>query len=107
MYGSLQPVTNADSLIIKFAYLIDAAAWVLISLSVIFIVWNAFMFIKGAASEEDRAKYRAAILWGIVGLAVILSIWSLVAILRNTFGTSNLRDREQVRQDINSLIPRR
>jgi hypothetical protein len=41
------------------------------------------------ASGEERAAHRSSILWGLVGLAVILSIWGLVAILRNTFNTQN------------------
>jgi len=58
----------------------------LIAFAVIWIIISIIRFIM--ASGEERAAHRSSILWGIVGLAVILSIWGLVAILTNTFSVS-------------------
>ncbi len=82
-----QPVQNFNQLTEKTIGIGNTIIGVLIALAVIFIVCNVLMFILKAGSE-DRGTYQKAILWGIVGLAVILSIWGLVAILTNTFGTT-------------------
>jgi hypothetical protein len=43
-------------------------------------------FILGADDEKSRTEGRQFVLWGIIGFVVILSVWGLVAIVRNTFG---------------------
>lgn len=68
--------TNIGGLVISLA----------ISLSVIWIIISVVRYLI-AGGEEDRKKGGMAILWGVVGLFVILSIWGLVNILRNSFKT--------------------
>jgi hypothetical protein len=59
----------------------------LVSLAVIYIIWNVVQyFIK--PSEGDRKDAGMNILWGIIGLFVIVSIWGLVNIFTNTFKTA-------------------
>lgn len=84
---SSAPVRDFNSLTIKANSIGNTIIGILIALAVIFIVYNVLMFIIKAGTDE-RKTYQNAILWGIVGLAVILSIWGLVAILTNTFGTT-------------------
>lgn len=43
-------------------------------------------FIIGANEEAKRSQGRDFIIWGLVALVVMLSIWSLVGILGGTFG---------------------
>jgi len=81
------PVTDFNTLTQKATGIGNTIIGILIALAVIFIIYNVLMFIMKAGTD-DRGKYQNAILWGIVGLAVILSIWGLVAILTNTFGTT-------------------
>lgn len=44
-----------------------------------------YMF-KGQESDAARTEGRKFMLWGIIGLFVMISVWSLVAILSNTIG---------------------
>ena len=46
-------------------------------------------FILGATSEEKRAEGRQAVLWGIIGFVVIVSVWGLVNIVMATFGLTS------------------
>ncbi|MDB5239215.1 MAG: hypothetical protein JWO00_550 [Candidatus Parcubacteria bacterium] len=80
-----QPITDANSLVFKLTSIGNTVIGILIAFAVIYIIYNVVRFIM--ASGEGRAEIRANIGWGIVGLAVILSIWGLVAILTNTFQT--------------------
>jgi len=82
------PVRDFNSLTVKATSIGNTIIGILIALAVIFIIYNVLMFIVKASDPEGRKAYQSAILWGIVGLAVILSIWGLVAILTNTFGTT-------------------
>ncbi len=41
-------------------------------------------FILGAASDTERAEGRQFVLWGIIGLVVIFSVWGLVFLVSGT-----------------------
>lgn len=48
-----------------------------------------YMF-KGRESDSARTEGRKLMLWGIIGIFVMISVWGLVGILSNTLGhTSN------------------
>lgn len=61
----------------------------IISLAVIFLLWNVFTYAI-AGDEEKKKASRINMVYGIVGLFVMVSIWGLVAILQSTFGTSGV-----------------
>jgi uncharacterized membrane protein YidH (DUF202 family) len=55
------------------------------SLAIVCFVWGVVQYVINADSEEKRAKGRSFMIWGIVALAVMVSIWGLVRILSGTF----------------------
>lgn len=81
-------ITDVNTLTQKLTGIGNTVIGILIALAVIFIIYNALMFIIKAGTD-DRKTYQNAIIWGVVGLAIILSIWGLVAILTGTFVTNN------------------
>src|SRR6185369_5264186 len=83
-----QAITDVNSLTNKFTNLGNTAIQILIAFAVIWIIYNVVRYlIMGGEDPEKRKAAGSAILWGIVGLFVILSIWGLVRILTNTFRT--------------------
>ncbi len=83
-----QPITDINTLSTKATDIGNLVIALAISLAVIWIIVSVVRYLI-AGGEEDRAKGGKAILWGVVGLFVILSIWGLVAILKNTFRTQD------------------
>lgn len=84
-----QTLSNADSVIAMFYRYSNIAIAVLISIAVLVIVYGVVMtFILGADDSEKRKAGREKIIYGIIGLAVILSIWGLVGLVTNTFRVS-------------------
>ena len=61
---------------------------VLIAFGVVMFVWGVISFVV-ANDEEAKTKGRDRIIFGIIGLAVIIGLWGLVNLLRNTFGLNN------------------
>ncbi len=59
---------------------------ILFGLALLYFLWGVYRFIKSAGDEKGRADAKLTILWGIVGLAVMVSIWGLVSIVTGTFG---------------------
>ncbi len=65
----------------------DSVIPFIFALAVVMFIWGAIkFFIIGAGEEKKRDQGKQFMIWGIVALAVMLSVWGLVGILRNTFG---------------------
>ncbi len=81
-------ITDLSSLLCKISELLSAVIPVLIALGIFYFVWGVVSYVI-ADDEEAKSSGRNRIIWGIIGLAVIISVWGLVRILTNTFGLSN------------------
>ena len=55
----------------------------LIVLGVLYFVWGVVTYVI-AGDEEAKKKGRDKIIYGIIGLAVIIGVWGLVGILNRT-----------------------
>ncbi|MFA6404457.1 MAG: pilin [Candidatus Paceibacterota bacterium] len=89
-------INNANDLFGRLMYLGNLIIYLLIALGVVYIVWNIVIyFIKGKEGDENRRESGKHIMWGIVGLAIILSVWGLVNILVNTFRTNPNEPRDR------------
>lgn len=87
--GSLSNINNANDLIGRLASLGDVAVYLLIALAVLYIVYSTVRyFIMGKEGDEARREAGMNIFYGLIGLFIIVSIWGLVALLTNTFPTS-------------------
>src|SRR3989338_6818497 len=72
---------------------------VLITLGVVYFIWGVVTYVIGG-DEEAKTAGRDKIIYGIIGLAVIIGVWGLVNIVNRTFGlnqynaptSTNLRD---------------
>lgn len=60
----------------------------LISIAVVYFVWNVFQFAVMATDEDSKKTAKTQMIWGIIGIFVMVSVWGLVGILQSTFGTS-------------------
>ncbi|MEK7175275.1 MAG: hypothetical protein AAB693_00515 [Patescibacteria group bacterium] len=56
----------------------------LIAIGVLYFIWGVIQYV---ISEDEEAKSRGKdkIVYGLIGLVVIISMWGLVGILQNTF----------------------
>lgn len=83
-YNPSQGVTGLFTL---FGSWLKLALPLLISLAVVWFVYNVFRFAI-ATDEETKKAAKGGIIWGIIGIFIMVSVWGLVGILQSTFGTS-------------------
>ncbi len=82
-------VTDATTLTQKLVDISNVVIYLLIALAVIFIIWNVVMaLIRGSGDPAEKTKALGNIGYGVLGLAIIVSIWGLVNILVGTFRTT-------------------
>ena len=78
---------SIEGIICKIGDILNLIVPILIVLGVIYFVWGIISYVI-SDDEEAKTSGRNRIIAGIIGLAVIVSVWGLVRILTNTFGIS-------------------
>ena len=59
-----------------------------LTLAALFFIYGVIRYVI-AKSPEEKTGARSYIIWGIVGIAVILAIWGLANIILNFFGVGS------------------
>jgi succinate dehydrogenase/fumarate reductase cytochrome b subunit len=80
--------------------ILDQLVVFLIALAVVWFIWNVIRYTM-SDNEESKEKARSQMIWGIVAIAVIVSVWGLVGILQNIFGVNTTGAG-----NVNGLLPR-
>jgi hypothetical protein len=57
----------------------------LIALAIVVFFWGVISYVI-AADEEAKTKGRDKMIYGLIGIAVIVGLWGFIALLQNTFG---------------------
>lgn len=83
-------ITNLSALFALAVCILKKSVWpLLIALSVIVFIWGVLKYISGADDETKRTEGRNFMIYGIIGLFVMVSVWGLVQVLQGTFGFGN------------------
>lgn len=75
-------------LLCRIGEFLNAIIPVLIALGVVYLVFGVAQYVI-ASDEEAKKKGRDRVIFGIIGLAVIIGVWGLVNLLRRTFDLNN------------------
>lgn len=72
---------NLPSLILFLQDALKTATVLILAIAVVYFLWNVFGFVMSAGEPEERAKKQSGIIYGIIGIAVMVSLWGLVNFL--------------------------
>jgi hypothetical protein len=61
---------------------------ILIVLGVVYFIWGVLQYVI-SSDEEAKKKGKDHMIWGIIGLVVIVALWGLVSVLTTTFGLNS------------------
>lgn len=79
---------NLSGIFTTIQNILNLAIPVLLSLGVVYFVWGVVQYVI-AGGDEAKKTGKDRIIYGIIGLAVIVSIWGLVNIVASTFNLGN------------------
>jgi hypothetical protein len=60
----------------------------LLAVALLIFLWGAFQFVLGANNPSAREAGQKHILYGIIGMVVMVSAYAILWIAANTFGVS-------------------
>lgn len=75
-------LANVDSMIIN--PLIEF----LFALAIVFFLYGVFEFILNQNNEEKKTTGKSHMIWGIIGITIMLGVWTILSIILNTMGIS-------------------
>ncbi len=82
--------TNLSGVIKYITCLVlDSIVPLLFAIAFAVFIWGMVKFISTAEAAE-KEQGRQFMIWGVVALAVMFSVWGLVRILTDTFGVANV-----------------
>jgi len=76
---------DITSLVEKIRGILNIIIPLLIAIAVVVFLFGVVKYVTSGGSEEKRVEARNTMIWGIVGLFVMVAVWGLVAVLVNTF----------------------
>lgn len=85
MPNLLAATKDFSGLIDKVTGVLNQIVPLLIGLAVVVFLYGVLKFITAAGDETKRKEGKDIIIYGIIGLFVMVAVWGLVWILLNTF----------------------
>jgi uncharacterized membrane protein YidH (DUF202 family) len=79
-----------DSLLLQVWGLIVQPILVLVFvLAALFFFWGVAELIRNSSSEDGRQKGKRHMIWGIIGMFVMVSVFGIVSLIANTLGVQD------------------
>lgn len=82
--------TTIGDILTKIKALLDQIIPILMVLATIVFLYGIITYITSGGDEEKKADAKWYMIWGLIGLFVMIAIWGLVKVLFTTFGIQNI-----------------
>ncbi|PIR58032.1 MAG: hypothetical protein COU71_00895 [Parcubacteria group bacterium CG10_big_fil_rev_8_21_14_0_10_38_31] len=83
-YGAEQVSINADTLLRNIAdKILNPIIGLMISIALLLFIYGVIEFIYGADNEDKRKQGKQHIIWGIIGLFIMVSVLGIMKIIIN------------------------
>lgn len=56
----------------------------MVAIAVLYFLWGAFQFIRNAESSDERKKGGLNMMWGIIGLFIMISAYGILNLIIDT-----------------------
>ncbi len=90
-YASTQPGESIDTFIHKVdTYIVNPLIMLMFAIALVVFLFGIFQFISNAENEEKKTEGKKHMIWGIIGLAIMLGVWTILGIILNTLGINNI-----------------
>ncbi|OHA89450.1 MAG: hypothetical protein A3C70_02950 [Candidatus Zambryskibacteria bacterium RIFCSPHIGHO2_02_FULL_43_14] len=85
-FAFAQSLGNLQTLVQSIGTLVDLALPIVVGLALLAFFWGLVKFIFAQGNEESKADAKKIMLWGLIALFVMVSVWGLVNFIGSAFG---------------------
>lgn len=83
---SAQSVTSFKTFVAEVVKLINSLIPIVFGIALIVFFWGIAVFILNSGDVQKRDDGKKIMVWGIIALFVMVSVWGIVRVLLETFG---------------------
>ena len=77
-------IKNVNKLIVNPLILL------LFALALVYFLWGVFEFISNQENEEKKTAGKKHMLWGIVGITIMMGVWTILNMILATFNVTGI-----------------
>ena len=86
---------NLDSFIRNVnSSIINPLITFLFALAIVFFLYGVFEFIMNQENEEKKTTGKSHIVWGIVGITIMMGVWTILNMVLATFNIKGIDPKE-------------
>lgn len=80
-----QQLGNIESLVSSIGRLVGIALPIVVGIALLAFFWGLVKFIFAQGNEEAKTDAKKIMLWGLIALFVMVSVWGIVRFIGNAF----------------------
>ncbi|MBI3305939.1 hypothetical protein HYZ82_02265 [Candidatus Nomurabacteria bacterium] len=88
-------------------FIINPLILFLFALALVFFLYGVFEFIANLGNEEKKTTGKSHMLWGIVGLTIMVGVWTILGVILNTLEIDDQIDPKEGTVNLDPYIPSR
>ena len=77
----------------------------LFALAVVYFLWGVFQFLHVAENEESKTTGKSHMMWGVVGITIMLGVWTILGILTKTLNIDGQINPENNTVNLTNYTP--
>lgn len=77
--------TGLEGILRTIGGLIELATPIVVALALLYFFWGLATYILNQGSEEKKKQGREVMIWGILALFIMVSIWGIINVIQDTF----------------------
>ncbi len=77
----------------------------LFALAVVYFLWGVFQFLHDAENEESKTTGKSHMMWGVVGITIMLGVWTILGILTKTLNIDGQINPENNTVNLTNYTP--
>ncbi|MFA6523917.1 MAG: hypothetical protein WC264_01335 [Candidatus Paceibacterota bacterium] len=86
---------SVDSVISKInTLIINPLIILLFALALMYFLYGVFEFLSNGDNEEKKTTGKKHMIWGIVGLTVMMGVWFILGVILDTFNITGINPQE-------------
>lgn len=66
--------------------IINPLILLLFALALVYFLYGMLEFISNASNDEKKTTGKVHMLWGVVGLTIMMGVWAILSMILNTVG---------------------
>ncbi|MFA5830669.1 MAG: pilin [Candidatus Paceibacterota bacterium] len=80
---------NLQGLVQLIGNIVNLLVPIVSTLVVIFFFWGLAMYVLAAGDEEKAKEGKSIMIWGVLALFVMVTIWGIIGFMQNTIGNTS------------------